>query len=557
MNARSAGNEKPRNPVVEIMKSVGNARGDRRADKRNRGIRVNVIVRCCVIAQLALLVACGSSSGVERDSANGSRCDRETGPQANGMPDTNRIFGWIEDLVAIAPRSSGTPGGTAAAAYMKCKFEALGLQDVHYETATTWKWEATHSSLQVAGQPIDSFPSAFSFVTPDQPSTFSTGASGLNAEIVDIGSGGALNLLGKDLTGKIALFDLQFKLPTLGLAPLMEFLWDPGLTIVDPSVLAANPYVTNYSSVLERVMAAGAAGFVGVLSDYFDSNRYHNEYYRRLQVTIPGVWLAPKDGAEVRALLKATPTMPTAKLVLEGSRTQVPGHAVVGVLPGATADTILVTSHHDSMTPGAVEDGSGAASVLAQAQYFASKPADSRAKTLMFVTMDSHFTGYQVHMAFAQKYIVKKETPYNIVADVSIEHIGKQAVNEDGQLKLVDQPEFRGFFENLGPTLKATMIASIIKHDLRRMALLNATVLCPLGGIPTDAFSCPAGVPTASLISGPLYLYDDADTLDKVDKEGLVPVNLMVSELIEAMDKTPSALLGVPFPAVPGSIAAE
>jgi hypothetical protein len=101
------------------------------------------------------------------------------------------------------------------------------------------------------------------------------------------------------------------------------------------------------------------------------------------------------------------------------------------------------------------------------------------------------------------------------------------------------------------------MIASIVKHDLRRMALLNATVLCPLGGIPTDAFSCPAGVPTASLISGPLYLYDDADTLDKVDKDGLVPVNLMVSELIEAIDKTPSALIGIPFPPAPGSIASQ
>src|SRR3546814_14569698 len=98
------------------------------------------------------------------------------------MPATERIFGWIEDLVAIAPRRSGTPGGADAAAYMKCKFESFGLQDVHYESALTWKWDATRSSLRVAEQPIDSFPSAFSFVTPDQPSEFSTGRGGL-AEI--------------------------------------------------------------------------------------------------------------------------------------------------------------------------------------------------------------------------------------------------------------------------------------------------------------------------------------------------------------------------------------
>jgi hypothetical protein len=218
-------------------------------------------------------------------------------------------------------------------------------------------------------------------------------------------------------------------------------------------------------------------------------------------------------------------------------------------LPGKSKDTILVTSHHDSVWNGAVEDGSGAASVLAQAQYFASKPAESREKTLLFATMDSHWTGYQVHTAFGKKYIIDKKTPYNIVGDVSIEHIAKQGVKDaDGKLQINDQPEYRGIFENLGPTLKLTMINGMINHDLRRMALLDATPMCGTVGIPTDAFSCVAGIPTASLISGPNYLYDEADTLDKVDREQLVPVAQFFAELIEAMDSTPSVLIGVPVP---------
>ena len=111
-----------------------------------------------------------------------------------------------------------------------------------------------------------------------------------------------------------------------------------------------------------------------------------------------------------------------------------------------------------------------------------------------------------------------------------------------------DKSELRAIIENLGPTLKLQMINSIIKHDLRRTAMIQGHVLCPTGLLPTDAgFVCGSGIPTASLIAGPNYLYDAADTLDKIEKKDLVPVAKVFIELIEAIDATPSALIGVPF----------
>ena len=195
------------------------------------------------------------------------------------------------------------------------------------------------------------------------------------------------------------------------------------------------------------------------------------------------------------------------------------------------------------------------AAVLAQAQHYASQPAESREKTMMFVTFDTHFTGYQAHMAFVDKYIVKQETPYKIVANITLEHIGKQAVKDaDGKLQVRDQSEMRGIMNNFGLPIKAAMIQAIIKHDLRRTALLQANVLCAVAGMPTDAsFVCLEGVPTASLISGPLYLYDEADTLDKIDRAQLVPVTKAFIDIIDAVDATPSILLGllpVPLPSL-------
>ena len=499
-----------------------------------------------------VLASCGGRSGAVEEAASineivtAAPCAKVTGPETVGMPNEDRIYNWIADLTRFGNRRTGTIGGAKAAAYMKCKLESFGLQDVHYETAMTWRWEATKSGLSVAGQEIDSSPTPFTFVTPDKPSVFSTGKGGLDAEIVDIGLG--VPILA-DVKGKIVVFDLKFLIPTAALGPLMEFIWDPGLTIADPSlaILIANPFQTTYETVIQQVMNAGAVGFVGVLADYFDSNKYYNESYHT-QVPIPGVWVSPKDGKKIRALMQASGGKTMANLVMEGSRETAIGRAVVGTLPGQSMDTILVTSHHDAAWNGAVEDGSGAASVLAQAQYFASKPASSRQKTMLFATMDTHWTGYQVHKAFAKKYITDKKTPYNIVGNITIEHIGKQGLQDsNGKLYTTDQPEFRGIFENLGPTLKLNMISGLIKHDLRRTALLNAIALCPTVGIPTDAFACVAGVPVASLIAGPNYLYDEADTLDKVAKDELVPVANFFAELAEAMDSTPSALIGIPI----------
>ena len=289
-------------------------------------------------------------------------------------------------------------------------------------------------------------------------------------------------------------------------------------------------------------MDAGAAGVVGVLADYHESNRYYNEFYRRMEMTIPGVWVSPGEGAKLRSLMKGSRNN-MARLDLDARRDAVTARAVVGVLPGRTRDAVLVTSHHDSVWEGAVEDGSGTASVLAQAQYFSSRPEGQLDKTLVFTTMDSHFTGYQVHRSFGDKWL-SAQSPYNVVANVTIEHIAKEAVKKGGQLVLSGQSEVFGIFESFASPLSTALKQAIKRHDLQRTAVLGAHSLCGTVGLPTDAFACVKGVPTASFISGPAYLYDEQDTLDKVDQSKLLPVARVFADLIEAIDRTPSDRIG-------------
>jgi hypothetical protein len=230
---------------------------------------------------------------------------------------------------------------------------------------------------------------------------------------------------------------------------------------------------------------------------------------------------------------------------------------VVGFLDGKSTDAIEIHSHHDSGYDGAVEDASGVAEVLALARHYSRQPAESRERTLMFTTFDSHFSGYHAHTAFLKRHVAARDPqrdPNRIVADVTLEHIARHALpGPDGELQVSDLPEPRGIFENLSPALKTEMIQGLIRNDLRRTALLNGSLLQPVG-IPTDSSGwVMLGIPTASFISGPMYLYDQADTLDKVLKDELQKVALNFSELIDVLDVTPVDQLG----AAPAATAQE
>ncbi|WP_320671169.1 M28 family peptidase [Patulibacter defluvii] len=467
-------------------------------------------------------------------------------PAAPGVPSTAEILGWTTDLVDLGPRRTGTPGGRRAADYVADHFRRFGLQDVHFEEATSYRWQAERHGLRVGGTAFDSFPSQHSFIGgPTWTGRFSTGPGGRSAELVDVGDGDASGFGGKDVRGKIVLFNLRFQVPNLLLALVMEHLFDPQLSLfTEPeTVLQANPYLTNYVTALNRAQAAGAVGFVGVLADYFDSNRYHNEYYRRQPVTVPGLWVTAGVGAQIRSRLRDGQRQAT--IDLEGDRRAVTARTVVGALPGSSRETIMIQSHHDSIGPGAVEDATGTAEVLALAKRFGAEPAGRRRKTLLFTTFDSHFTGYQSHEAFVRKYLWARSTPYDIVANVTLEHIARNGRVKDGRLLVTDKPEPRGVFRGAGLATWPIVNQAIAEHGLDRTLTLSAATL---GGMPTDADPIyrAGGVPTISLISGPVYMYDDLDTIDKVHVPSLRPVAAAFSQVVDRMDALSKAQLREP-----------
>lgn len=462
------------------------------------------------------------------------------------LPTTEQIMGDVRNLVELGPRRSGTPGGDRAADYVRSSLADSGVPQIWENNATTYQWEPTHERVTVGGETIDAFASEHSFFGASDGTwtgEFATEPGGRTAQVVDVRGGSYFDLAGKDLRGKIVLFDLRFQLPLLGLGAVSEFLYDPGLSLLSqPSLIAqANPYITNYTSVLREAKRRGAVGFIGVLADYFDSNKYRNEYYRRLQVTFPGFWVTRGEGRRLRTLLRASGNRAT--LELEGRRYAAPARTVLGFLPGQSSETLMIQSHHDSVGPGAVEDATGTASVLALARHYAQLPLSQRKRSLLFTTFDTHFTGYQSHMDFGQRYLEGRppapgEPQMEIIANATVEHIAKAGVVKGGKLVVDDRLEPRAFFRSGGRSVRKTLIQAIRKHDLRRTSLIPIRTISPEGNIPTDAsFVSMYGIPTVSYIAGPIYLYDEADTLDKVAVDQLRPVTAAFVDIIDAFDE--------------------
>jgi hypothetical protein len=463
------------------------------------------------------------------------------------LPTRGDLMDTVRHLVSIAPRKTGTPGGRQAAEYVADRLRRAGMDKVWMERSTSYSWRASDASLTIGGRTIRQSPVSFSFIGgPTATGTRTLGEKGLRREVVDIGTD---PVSAHDVRGKIVMIDIKFLTPLVALSPLIEFINDPDGEILEAqTLLTPNPYITSLPYTIDALQQAGAAGMIGVLSDYFESNKYHNEYYRRSPMTIPGMWVTNKEAARVRTLLA---DHPRATMRLTTHRREVVARQPIGIIEGRSKDTVMVQSHHDSMGPGAVEDGTGTAEVLGLADYYGAvkrRTGKRPAKTLMFTTFDTHFTGYQAHMHFVKKYVTDQATPYRIVANNTIEHVAKKGrVGPDGQLQILDETEPRGFFENLSPGGKAMLVQTILDHDLKATTMLNGAPLQPVG-IPTDAsFTMLAGVPTVSLIAGPIYLYDEADTLAAVDRASMRPILAANRDITDWMVVTPSDQIGLPL----------
>jgi hypothetical protein len=448
------------------------------------------------------------------------------------VPNEAVLLDWITRIHAQGIRRPGYPADRWAEQMCREQFLQFGLENVRLEPVELPYWEAHAAVLRIEA-------GAQRFEIPCFPLPFCAPTSGLSAELAAFDPAAP-----ETVRGKAALYDLTLlRMPpafTVQRRLLEEresrdapaaareagFCYDPRGTF--ENAVQVLPFGREIQHVMEPSMAAGAVAFIGVLRGYPGGGCDYYVPYDGIAREIPGVWISERDGMRLQTLLGSTPVHAT--LSVDAVRSPIRSYNVVGELPGADDEWMVIGTHHDGPWSSAVEDGSGMALVLAQAAYWTRVPREERPHRLVFLVNAGHMAGGAGVRSFIERHRAELE---QIVLEVHLEHAAREIVERDGAVAPSGEPEPRWWFTSRIPALEAAVWEAIDSERLDRSLLMTPDALAPFPTTDGGPFHI-ENVPLVNFLTAPFYLFDRMDNVDKIDVASLAPVTRAAIRIIES-----------------------
>jgi hypothetical protein len=446
------------------------------------------------------------------------------------LPDEKAVLHWIELIHAQGIRRPGYPADRWAEQFLCDQLRGFGVENVRLEPVELPYWEPRRAILVAESDKerldIDCFPCPFS--APVQAGRFELAAFDDGARA--------------DVRGKASLYDVTLtRLPptfTVQRRPMETndgvparireagFVYDPRATMKD--AIQVLPFGLEIQHVMEPSIDAGAAAFVGVLRDYPGGGHDYYVPYDGIVRAIPGVWIRERDGVRLRDLLKDGKV--SIDLSVEATCEPITSHNVVGELPGADDEWVIVGTHHDGPWSSAVEDGSGMALVLAQAAYWSRVPPAQRPHRLVFLVNAGHMAGSAGANSFIERHRAELD---RVVLEIHLEHTAREFVERDGSLAASGEPEPRWWFTSRNAELEQAVWNAIESENLERSLLMTPDAIAPIPTTDGGPFHA-VNVPLVNFLTAPFYLFDRMDNMDKIDAPSLLPVTKATVRIIES-----------------------
>ena len=441
-------------------------------------------------------------------------------------PTKEEIMGWIIKIFQKGIRRPGYDADYWVETWIKEKLKEFGIHQIILEPLKIQKWKAKNPKLQIWK---DETPEEI-LELPCFPIPYTVAAFNVTGEVS--------KNLDQDLKDKIGLGRLNLiKLPTSSLKHLTNKYYDPRDEFDSLNQLMPTGFFHN---LMGNAIDKGASAFIGYIANYPWNTCDYYAPYDAVEKKIPGVWISPKDGKKISKLLLKHSIH--AKLSFEASNEKVKTNNVYGILEGNSDEWVIISTHHDAPWASATEDTSGIALVLAQAKYWSQVPQENRPFNLLFLWNCAHMAGGKGGKVFVEK---NKELLEKVVVTIVLEHAARDCIIRDAKLIPTDDPVVRWWFVTKNPVLQDITLNVIKREELYR------SVLMPTEGFPPGSEHPPtdaapfhlAGVPIISMLSAPPYLFDPADTLDKVHIPSLEPITKAVINIIEQLSgKTASEM---------------
>lgn len=398
-------------------------------------------------------------------------------------------------------RIIGTEADAENAEWMAGKMRAAGLADVHiqsFDLPPQWMpqtWSVTASS---GSQTLK--------LETAQPTHrgVGTGPEGLDLEAVDVDFAGAGDLEGRDLRGKAVFFY---------------------------STDFFSRHVTVNNGAFKRIEDLGAAAiFVTLMIPGNEKTQFYP-----VNSKVPTFSLGYRDGLAMKDMIGKARGQAAPRVHVNLDVKMVPDEktaTVWGTLPGTTDETVIITAHRDGWFEGANDNGTGVATMLGIAEYFAKVPKEQRRRTILFLGTSGHHDGTAESGAWLQQH---KEVFAKTALLINSEHtaatdliIGNQTISK---------------------TTNAAPLSWYVGGSRRLMEI--ATNAFAAFGVPTDEIPArsPAGEigriyqfsPSIQLIGTGLYWHSDMETTAITPAPALANVTRAYAKIIAEIDRIPLA----------------
>lgn len=504
-----------------------------------------------------LLAGCDDDSapdadGGEQDDAvdAGGDADSDTDAEDAGSPDglvEQQMVGWIGEISGFGIRRPGYPGAAAAEDWVIQTLGELGVEDVRTREVVADAWLPERFSLRVrpadgvdlaaaaaaAGVELTADTSGF-VELPSNPLAYtpSTPTGGIQTELMRFIRSRPL----EEYEGKVVLINYPLSVGShQDVATRADWVYDRDGSIDGTAAPLPLTQFSSAASTVDSVMAAGAAGAVLVLDNYFDSEQIFGAFHGGRSVpgdNKPAVWVRPTIGPMLVDWLRQGRV--DVDLDIQTVVEPRPNQTIIGTLPGSGEQAIMVGSHLDGAWAGAVQDASGCAVVLAQAAHWATVPEAERPHELRFVFTAAHFGGVRGALELAADSTFTDP----LLLEIHVEHLAREGVIEDGRLSVLDRPQVRWLYVTENESLRTQVKGSVEEHDLDRTLLLPPDFFGDYPRGDGGPFHL-VGVPLVQLVTTPVYLLDAADTPDKVHVPSLEGIHRLIIDLIaSSADKT-------------------
>jgi hypothetical protein len=453
------------------------------------------------------------------------------------------LRGMQERLDEIGLRATGSRVHARYADDLAARLERAGVSDVRTEPVPLRRWQPGEPALDV----LEGAEAGAVTVANYIPYSGSTAAGGTTAPLA-ADPGGAL--APGSLAGRIVLFDVADAPLTNGFFDAIDYGQPHHSPGYDPSAPYLRPWAGQggVGRRLEALRAAGAVGAIGVLSAPLEAARGTYMPYDGKLRDIPALFLDSAAGARLRGVARAGGNV---RLTLAAEVDSITTPNLVGVIPGASDELVILQSHHDGTN--GVEDN-GQEAIVAMSQYLARLPKGALPRTVLVLLSTGHFAGDALGTeSFIARH--RDDVIAQTKATVTIEHLGagEWLPNSAGVYEATGRYELGGFFSSPYSTIV----------DLGRAALQDAKVtddrlLKPFSPDPRapngkrwpgdgEGFWAMAGLASLNFITGPTYLLGAGfDTSKLVDVAALRRQAIAFTDLVLQLTRAPAAGLGAP-----------